>query len=332
MSNRIPKLSIVSIMLVALAPYSIAESKPKNMQDTLCITENASNDALLAHSQSTSPLSEKGKQILEEMMNHLSSGNFAKHLALNEQMSVDQAVKLETLSQQFQMNQLATLIESKRERDIIAINNMASIARELSDDRFSIEDASGVEQQYVGILVAMREFIDADAISQPDASDELPCNLETALVTDFYRAMQRVNDIYGISEAMADVQSLISEYGSPIDKSKLTPSQLSRLENDIFPVIEEANHRLVYANDLLMLANLERISKVMLEASRQDQYLAPGDLDFSGSTWKQMVDKSEVSELDISFAKVWSVLNDAVPARAVQDWDALIDMTENTAE
>jgi hypothetical protein len=59
----------------------------------------------------------------------------------------------------------------------------------------------------------------------------------------------------------------------------------------------------------------------MLAALRQDQYDAPGDIEYSGTTWKRWKDEGRISDLDHQLTGILNYINTKIPAEIVSDWN-----------
>lgn len=316
-----------AFILAALAlTYSIQSSNaegtklPASMWSEECTVQKTFDSTLINHVDAGTPHTAKTLAAVREMLALMESRDFEAGKPMADQMDAYEAAQFEALNQQIKNGQVITLIEGKRERDLWAISRMVSIAHELSRDAYQFSDDKK-EMSYAALLLAMRELIELENLQPDQLPTEGPCVLESAIYADASRAFENANKVYGLDAALADLQSLADEYGTPLAREKLSAADARRMDEDILPVVTKAQARLELARDLYRIARLEVVSKLSLEATRRDQYAAPSDIEYMGTNWDMMVKTEEISAQDIQYAKVLFQLNEMIPAEIMESWE-----------
>ncbi len=130
-------------------------------------------------------------------------------------------------------------------------------------------------------------------------------------------------EVYGWEEANADLNALSEKYGGHLDMETMSTEDARRLQQDIVPVMQKVFQRSTYAQNMLRLGDLEKISKLRHRMMQLDQYDAPGDLEYMGTNWDKMVETTQLSENEITAAQILYQLNEIVPADIMEMWSAM---------
>lgn len=259
------------------------------------------------------------------MMAQLNNEEFKTDVPMIEQMSAVQALRYEELSQKVTNAQVIELIEGKRERDMWALSNMAAIAKQGLTDGFDDEAASEKQKIYFAFLISAQELMPIDDASFEAIPQQGNCDLENAFYRESEKWYDRTLDVYGWEEANSDLEALNQKYGGQLDPANMSTQDAERLEQDILPVFRVAMQRVTYAQNLLRLAEIEKMSKLRYRMMQLDQYDAPGNLDYMGTNWERMAESKNLSANEVTSAQILYQLDEILPAEIMEVWSNKVD-------
>ena len=270
---------------------------------------------------------------IEKFMELSAQREWEDGVPMIDQMSAKEAVQYEEISLQIQSAQIVGLIESKRERDLWAISEMARQATDISSNEIDIESLSEKQIIYIALMSAAEELIPIDEADFSEIPEQAPCTIENALFAGAIRARESASSVYGWEEAAKDALALRKKYGGDnFDKSAMSSEDRVRLERDIAPIVALVNERLGLGEMLLRLALLEKMSIVRYRSMQLDHYDAPGDIEYMGTNWERMVEQNRFSETEMLAARVLSQLDESVPPRIVEDWAPFVERQTEKAD
>lgn len=241
-----------------------------------------------------------------------------------DQMSAKEAVRFEELRLAMANRQLASLIQSKRERDILAISRTATIAEAIANEEFEAPtDENSEEYILAGMLFAAREHLPMAAHDTfPNAKDGKGCELISTLTGAADQAIKYANDYPFLSSALEEIKRLNEVYPDlPKARDEMSERDKKALL-DSHRIVLGAKRRFELANDYLRLALMEETSQLLYEASMRDLFQSPGDIEAVGTTWQRWVEAGRVSEKQVLAAGLLFVLKEQIPADIVTQWQA----------
>jgi hypothetical protein len=322
-------LSIVCIFLGTTG--ATAETSPLqdirslNMHAPSCTVEAAFEGEYWLQLRDSSRVSDGLLITLEKFETLIASRAWADDQPMGEQMTPEEANTFGNLQERMLIGNLSSLIESKRERDIQVISQMIQLAEDHSNNPSALPKSESEDEFLLGVVLALREINevgdqDVEAARQNQGS----CTLENALRAKAVRIADGINDIYGLSEAFADLEQLSAKYSAGFDEKTMSRDDFNLWKNRIQPVVSRAFSEAEFAKDLLRLAELESISKIMLETRRSDQYSAPGDLEYAGTTWNQWLEQGRISSTQQDMSGAINLINERIPAEVVNQWEQMV--------
>lgn len=264
----------------------------------------------------------------DEMQKLMDSRSWKPGVAVGEQMTPEEANRFGNLQQQMKSGLLAMLMESKRERDIRILGRMAEIAQEASNPGYAPpQSAEGEDHMLALILLGSRDKLRATSREISNYAPNKICDFESSLAREAALNIAEIDRIYGINEALRDLESLTSKYGNPIDAGKMSPDDV-RTRDRLYPVLQMALAKETLAGDLYFISQLEQVSKLLLESRRAALYEAPGDADKLGLVWAEWVKTGKVTSRQNELTSILNYLNEKIPPEIIKDMEALPNAQE----
>jgi len=321
-------LSIALVISVATSAgadtLSQQDVRSLSMHSPLCTIEAGFDAEYLLQIRESARVSSGVLSTIDKFQDLFGSRTWEDGLPMGEQMTADEANTFGNLQERLAIGTLSSLIESKRKRDLDVIARMVRLAEDYSNDPNVLPESDSEDEFLMAIVLALRELTEInDADFEAAHQNQGSCTLENAIRAESTRVADGINDIYGLSEALADLSLLSKKYPSGFDAAAMSKDDSSRLRNRIMPVVERARSEAEYARDLMRLAELEAISKIMLEARRSDQYSAPGDLEYGGTTWNEWLEQGQITATQQEMSGAINVINERIPAEVVEQWEQI---------
>lgn len=242
-----------------------------------------------------------------------------------DQMSAEEASKFEELRQAVANRQIASLIPSKRKRDISAISEMAVIAEAIANEEFEFQqssDKSSEELFLAAILFAARENLPMAADDTfPNAKGRKECVLTSTLYMAADQAVEYANDYPFLLPAIEEMARLNKIYPNLSEASVEMNERDKKGFMESRRIVRGATKHLELANDYLRLALMEETSQLLYESWMRDLFESPGDIEAIGKTWQSWVEAGRVSENQIFAAGLLFTLNEKIPAEIVKQWE-----------
>ena len=308
-------------LLLVMSLVTCAFFLPNANADECSLEEGHTADFLL-QAKEEAELANATLRQLEAFNKFIDSRKWDDDKPMDQQMTTAEAGQFGKFQKQQEISLMKQLFESRRDRDINVIRKLAILADKIS--RYGLEDTVNKDQaseEFVlaSVLLASRELLSVNLDSLGGGVDRA-CSLEFALESQARDAVKDVDRIDGLSTAMTELERLMSTYGAPIDTAKLSEADRKLFLGFVRQRIVKVQALLQRAEDLYRLSMIESTSKKMLAALRQDQYESPGDLEYSGTTWKRWKEEGRVSERDHQLTGVLNFINEKIPAPIITDW------------
>ena len=320
-------LSLLSALAFAGTAAAQLPPLPSSMNDDACNVTIAFDHAIMSQINSHSNRRDLMMANIEALQEILTAREYEDDIPVGDQMTADEAVKFQELSQKVASAQVVELIESKRERDMWAIRGMAYLTDDASDSDFDLEALPEKDKVYLAFAMSAHELITLPDGYEQQIPPQGGCTLENALYAESQRAIESMESVYGWEDAFADVEILMQKYGG-LDADVMNEPDRLKFERDIMPVLNELNMRSDRSQIFYKIALLENMSKVRYRAMQMDQYEAPGDIEYMGTNWQRMVDENGLSENETIAAQVLYQLDEVVPASVLEAWEQITGSDE----
>ena len=293
-------------------------------EDT-CKVQNAVGKQWLEASQVSQNIAERGLQNANALQALMDARDWESGVPMIEQMTAEEAARFEELRQATINGQIASLIPSKRERDIIAIGKMAKIAEDSIKEGFELPaDDESEDAILATIVAAARELIPMSATdTYPNADKLVGCELKSALIYAADNAAEEANEFPFLASAIEEMTRLNETYPnlSTSDESMTERDRKALIETR--RIVQGAMVHVELANDYLRLALLEEVSQLLYDASMRDLFQSPGDLEAVGKTWQGWVEAGHVNERQVAAAGLLYYLNEQIPSDVIKNYDQL---------
>jgi hypothetical protein len=309
-----------TIPFVVLSSLLLVATPLAHAQAPLCDVSDAHDKEFLSQSEASARLAAQAIKTAEAFQKLMDSRKWKEGVPMSEQMTADEADRFGALRQTMASQNLASLYESKRERDIQVVTRLARLADQVGRYGFEAPKDKKSEDYFLyGVLFALREMVPVD----PDKIAEMrvgeTCDISNALLSASKRALEEAFGVPGLEQASRAVRELETKYG------ELQAGKMSKLDRQNFlevyvPIVRKSAQHITLAEDLLRLRLLDQVSKLMLKGWRQDQYESPGDIAHAGSTWSAWVSDGRVTKRQHEMTSVINLINENIPADIVQGW------------
>lgn len=309
------------IIAWALSTYALVA--PAQAQQ-LCELKIAVNNEMAEASRSEARIAERNLSVAEELRKFMDSRKWKPGVAIGLQMTPKESETFGSLTQQNKAGLLAALIESKRTRDARVFGRMARIADQTARYGLEIPPSNTEDYTLLSALVGARELMPVkleDAL-KTDGVDK-DCTLDKALNLAAKDAIATLQHMPNLDAVNARLNVLMNKYGRPVKLEKMSAQERRSYSEELLPVMQKVQSYSALAEDMVRLQRLNRVSLLQLAARRQDQYTAPGDLKYSGTTWNEWVRIGRISPAQNQDSKIVNVINDKIPAEIVKDLSKL---------
>tara|TARA_R110002020_G_scaffold83397_2_gene207143 strand:- start:43727 stop:44725 length:999 start_codon:yes stop_codon:yes gene_type:complete len=321
-------VTVITFLSSLLAGFAVAEQQTPvqsvSMHDEACDVQSAWEAEHMMALDSSARIASNTSESILQMQELMASHKWDGSAPMGEQMTSEEANKWGNLESKLASGTFASLIEGKRERDIRVLERMAALARGFFNSPEPLPEPDSDDNFLLGIVVAMRELYPIEG----EQFDLIPnmnglCTFENALRSEASRTAISALSGYGVEEAFADLKALSERYNGTLEPEQMSSADARQLSQRIAPVAERAIKEIEFARDLYRIAELEGVSKVMLEANRLDQYQAPGELGYSGTTWNEWHQSGRISERQQEMSGAINVINERIPADIMKAWDQM---------
>jgi hypothetical protein len=316
-------MAVMREWLLLGASAWIATVKPIDAQP-LCETRTVVERELLEQSRSEASVATRNLSVTNELEKFLASRKWKQGVSLGSQMNASEADKFATLSERSKAGLFAALIESKRTRDVRVLARIARLADQTARYGLEVPQNQGEDFVLYGVMLASREIMPINIAEVDSARAEgLPCTMDKALLLAAKDALKTAIETPRLAETNRAAMALVKKYGKHPAPAKMSAEDREKYTDEIVPVVQKAQNYKTLAEDLMRLRRLNLVSKLQLEARRQDQYIAAGDIKYSGTTWKEWVANGRLTRQQDNDSRILNVINDKIPADVVKQLDQL---------
>jgi len=237
---------------------------------------------------------------------------------LQDQLDPQDIAKFTELSQRLQTTQIAQLMESRRQRDLMVIEKMVMLA----DREYRWQDhPSEKDPDYLiyASIQLLRFTVKKDDITVPAAPI---CSLEFALHSIENEPIGKINASKDqLDSATISLKSILAKYRmDKLDRSRLSKADLEKvneLQNKVFKPLERQS---TFIKDLEHIKLMARASEIMYEANKQDIAFGGGDVNAIGKTLQRRSKNNEFDEDTQIAIGLWTKINEKIPSEVVQEW------------
>lgn len=291
-----------------------------DMRSELCTVTAAANDELSVQSKNLVRQLDVALEVNTKFQRFTKSRKWKAGVAMGEQMNSAEAVEFGKLQGQTSSSILSILIESKRERDIKVFAKMAKIAEQISTNSFVLPDDTNSEEYILSLFVVGGQKMSpvSDDAYHESLSQRGDCNLERALLGNAERALDNEGALKRLENFQKTAESFAIKYGKPIDPDKMTSEDRSLFEAGM-KAVGEIERLIAHSKNLVLIAQLEAVSKLQLAVRRQSQYEAPGNLDHISVVWDEWRKNGKITDEQNELTRTTNLINEKIPADFMKD-------------
>lgn len=236
------------------------------------------------------------------------------------QLSLEDNDKFSRSSQQVQTMKLSLLMESRRIRDLEAIERMVILADQ--DYRFSQTPNDGTND---AVYRAGYQFVKLSSgkleMTEPKTNQ---CTLEFALHKQSLEPLAKLDPLMPkVQEASNYIDFLSSKYKmATIDENKISAIERNKLrdiKNSL--VIVKTNYE--YVRDIQAIKILAQALELMHQAGLQDIAIGGGAIEAIGKTIQRNIQNNNYDESTKLAMSVWTRINEKIPSQDIQDFQEL---------
>lgn len=312
-------LSYFSFLLMGLGGDAIAQSLVLDLPDGRCVVQETIS---VLHFQSVERRAAIAKQMLPvvENLRVLSEKTKDPSKSVGSQLSMEDRDKFSRLSQQIQTMQLTSLMESRRIRDLEAIERMAIISDQ--EYRWSKLPKEQTDDYIFYSAFKLLNLTGNLSLSEPKTAQ---CTLEFALHKLASESLAKITPILGqVSEASGFYKSLMGKYKfETIDRKKLNASDRAKYDDYENKVMIFFRKNYTHIQDIEAIKLLAKSLELMHQANLQDVAIGGGSFDAIGQTIQRNINNKNYDEATQLAMGIWTKVNEKIPSQDVQDWQKL---------
>lgn len=284
-----------------------------NLAGAACDVQQAFAAEWMIANEAQRPLLDAGVQTLNALQELMNSPNLKDDRSVGEQFTPAEAQRFTELTERQKALNAANLIESKRIRDIRALERMYSLSHSLSKPDWQPQgDMSSEDTFLVAIILALRDELPKPMGFLIEASS--PCGIESALWKEATATLSAMANDPRAKFATTEIDRLQNKYRfSKVDASRLDATDREIWDTVTAPALTSVKLTYDLVGDVARLQLLERTSERLLLSWRNDLYQSPGDPKNIGTTWRRIVEANEVPAEQIAAASVIVMINDKIP-------------------
>lgn len=241
-----------------------------------------------------------------------------KDRPVGEQLSRPDLDKFSRSSQQLQTMQLTSLVESRRLRDLHAIERMAILADQ--EYRWSQTPKEGSNDAVFQAAYQLIRLTNSKLeLTEPKTNQ---CTLEYALHKEALEPLAKLDALLPrAQEASSYYKSLTSKYKiDPIDSTKLTAAERSKYDDYENNTLSLFKKHYSYVKNIQSIKVMAKALEFMHQASLQDIAISGGSFDAVGKTIQRNIQNKNYDEATQLAIGIWTKINEKVPSQEVQDW------------
>ena len=249
---------------------------------------------------------------------------------VGEQLSPTDLTRFVELTSKLKVQQLASFIASRRERDLIAIDRMVQVADRIW--RFdSLEPRGGDEDVYQAVIGALREAADQQEWSRElEEPKSTTCSMARAL----YRLQMEADvklDADAFERDVQYLQDVAKEHGGLDDLSKL-PKELRTPVVNARARVATTRSTLQFILDINNLRLMSEMSDLIYSTEQQDVVLGAGDIESVGKSINAMNERSLLDQRQKTAIQLWRFINEKIPSEYIKERAAIAEAVEPDAK
>lgn len=251
-------------------------------------------------------------------LKYLSSRGKNPTAPLQNQLSSDELIRFSELSHQLRTIQLASLIESYHQRDLMVIERMAMLAdREYRWHDYPGEsDPDFIIYESLQVLRLVLEPSD-DSITTPSVPH---CTLERTLHSIQLEPIAKLN-AYQLEDASRSVNAILGKYGlKKIDPSRLSNEDLEKVTELKRSVITPAKIAATFILDIEHIKLMASAAELMYEGNKQDIAFGGGDINAIGITLNRRRKNNEIDNKTWIALHLWTRISEKLPSEVSKRW------------
>lgn len=274
-------------------------------------------------------IAEQTLPILKQL-EHINSKATIPGKPIRDQLSPEDIGKFTESSQRLKTTQLAQLMESRRQRDLMVIEKMVMVA----DREYRWQDYPKEKDPDSTIYAAiqlLRLTIKDNNISAPVSP---ACTLEYALHALENEAITKLNaGSARLDWAIKEFKSILAEYRmEKLDKSRLSKADLEKVNELINGVINPMQRHGEFIKDIEHIKLMARASEITYESNIQDVAFSGGDIEAIGKTIQRRNKNNEFNESTQIALGLWVKINEMIPSEFIQELSGLGKRAEQPAK
>lgn len=320
-------MKLLTILLFAISLISISSDyvigaddvSPDNckLRDVIARIQFESIEKAAAIAEQSLPVVDQLKQLVNKAKD--------SNKPLQDQLATEDIIKFTELRERLKTTQLAQLMESRRQRDLMVIEKMTMIADR--DYRWNDQPKENDPDFIIySNLQLLRFMIKNNELKVPTIQS---CTLEYALTLIESEAFEKLNSIKGLDSVTASIQSILVKYGmKTLDRSRLSKADLEKINEIENNILNPAERHRVFIKDLEHIKLMAKASEIMYEANKQDIAFGGGDTDTIGKTIQRKSKNGEFDEDTQLAIGLWTMINEKIPSQVVQEWGELNKLSE----
>lgn len=243
----------------------------------------------------------------------MASRKWKKGVTMGEQMTPKELATFDKLRQETKVGLIATMFADKRMRDLRVFLTGANLAEQMRLQKETSKNEASEEFIIAAILVGGREALKANAEeAAPIIAQSGQCTFERALIAEANRTTDITRMSATVDAAQAVLERLAGKHGKPINPDVLQPDERAQFDEAVLSV-SRTSAQVNYFTDLLLLARMERVSKLQRDVREQSLIEAPGDNDHINVVWETWKKEGRISADQDQLSRVLNFINTKIP-------------------
>jgi hypothetical protein len=242
---------------------------------------------------------------------------------IGDQLSPSDSARFSEIRQRMATMQIASLIESRRERDLRVIQHLTQIADMNYRWQQSIDDEKDPQYILQQVLSLWRITENGHKqkirVTEPDVTK---CSLVYALHRVEEEPLRKLSRM-DLTQASATFEKLAARYGRPIDRDKLAEGDRNAFDDVMNNVMQPAARERKFIHDMEYIKIMARASAILYDANSREVAFGGGSTEAIGVTIQDKIKAKEYDDLTIFAFGVWRIVNEKVPADILKDWEKL---------
>jgi len=307
-------------LLLAVIPM-LATAAEQRMRVTDLPLERCELREVIARAQFESvekaaAIAEQALPLLDQLDQIASKATIPNKL-IKDQLSPEDIGKFTELSQRLKTTQLAQLMESRRQRDLMVLEKMVMVA----DREYRWQDPPNEDNPdfiIYSALQLLRLTIEDKDISSPTSSG---CTLEYALDSLEHEVISKINAGSARLEwAGKEFESILAKYRmKKLDRSRLSKTDLEKVNELVNDVIKPMQRHGIFFMDIEHIKLMARASEIIYESDKQDIAFGGGDIEAIGKTIQRRKNNNEFDKSTQIAIGLWRRINEKIPSEFTQE-------------